>query len=162
MKSRLRTVAGWASLIGGAALLVLAAREFAVSRGGVPKAGAPAPAPGVRPIAPAAAPDPAADPVARARELAAQGRCEEAVHVLLLGAIAALARGGRAAGGSSLTSREVLQAARVDDEARAALHRLVDGVERTLFGGRPADAAAVESCVAAYAVVDAAAAGGAR
>jgi hypothetical protein len=90
---------------------------------------------------PAPAADAAAAPVhalADADRLAADGRYGEAVHVLLLVAIAALA--GRAARppAASQTSRELLRLLPLDAATRPTFAALVALVEATLFGGRAA------------------------
>lgn len=70
-----------------------------------------------------------------AMELARQGRFEEAVHLLLAGAIADLQRGAGLATEVALTSRELLEQASLRPEPKAAFRELVFAVEVSLFGG---------------------------
>jgi hypothetical protein len=76
----------------------------------------------------------------RARELAAEGRFDEAAHVLLMSAMGYL----HALAGFSLepafTSREVLDKAPLDEGLKASLGELVAVVEVSLFGFLPVDA----------------------
>jgi hypothetical protein len=69
--------------------------------------------------------------------LAAQGRYGEAVHALLLAAIALLARRFRLPLPPSRTSRELLRALPLQGAAREAFAGLVGTVERSWFGGAP-------------------------
>lgn len=80
---------------------------------------------------PAAAP--VAIPIASAEALAARGRHGEAIHALLLETLSALSRGARLA--PSLTSREIVERARLPGRAREALAGLVVAVELSRFGG---------------------------
>jgi hypothetical protein len=98
----------------------------------------PRPAERARPARPKAAGEP--------EQLARAGRFAEAIHALLLRALAGVEVGERPA----LTSREVLRAAKLDPDSRAALGELVRAVERTLFASRRAAAADYEASLAAY------------
>jgi hypothetical protein len=80
--------------------------------------------------------------------LAAAGRHAEAIHALLMAAMTRLA--GRVTLAGSLTSREVLDRARLADAPREALGALVDAVELTVFGGRAAGAAEYGEAAAQY------------
>lgn len=71
----------------------------------------------------------------RALALAEAGRYEEAVHVLLQGAIADLQERAGLATEPALTSRELLQRAALPADPRAAFAELVVVVEVSLFGG---------------------------
>jgi hypothetical protein len=73
-----------------------------------------------------------------ADQLARAGRFAEALHALLLQAIAELSRRCEVAG--SLTTRELLHsaAATLRDDGQAALRELAASVERVHFGGRAA------------------------
>ena len=75
-----------------------------------------------------------------ADRLAREGRFAEAIHVLLLRTLAALAAQG-AGLAVSLTSREVVHEATLTAEARTALAGLVDSVEVSRFGSVVPDAA---------------------
>jgi hypothetical protein len=73
-----------------------------------------------------------------ADELAAEGRFVEAMHVLLLQGLAAIRVGLAEEFADSLTSREILRRARLSDAGRSSLRDIVDRVELTYFGQRPA------------------------
>jgi hypothetical protein len=94
--------------------------------------------------------DPAAAPIMRADELAAQGLFVEAMHRLLLEALAVLREGAGERYADSLTSREILGRARLPAAARAALREIITRVEWTYFGGRPAVLGDYEACRAGY------------
>ena len=66
--------------------------------------------------------------------------------VLLLGAIEHLSRTSRLRCRSSETSREVLRAYQAEPEQRRALQRLVEAVERSIFGGRPLPREEFDAC----------------
>lgn len=66
--------------------------------------------------------------------LAADGRFDEAIHVMLLRTLQIVGRRETLTG--SLTSREIVREARLGEEARDAVERLVAAVEISLFGGR--------------------------
>ncbi len=88
-----------------------------------------------------------------ARELAALGRYEEAIHLLLRGALDYL----RGLSGFSLepafTSREVLHSAPIEGETLGAYRHLVGSVEVSLFGGLPVSAHDFERCASSFQVV---------
>lgn len=94
---------------------------------------------------PAAAPVLSEVPLGEIEALASAGRYDEAVHVLLLRSIAAVARTVSALP-PSLTSREVLARAPLPDGARAELEGIVDAVETSWFGGRPVGREGFEAC----------------
>lgn len=73
--------------------------------------------------------------LARARELAAEGRFEEAVHVLLEGSLQYLHALANFSLEPAFTSREVLGQAPLTSETRRAFGNLVGAVEVSLFGG---------------------------
>jgi hypothetical protein len=73
-----------------------------------------------------------------ADQLAAEGRFVEAMHVLLLQGLAAIRVGLDEEFADSLTSREILRSARLSDTGRSSLRDIVDRVELTYFGQRPA------------------------
>ncbi len=103
---------------------------------------------GEKPAEPAAEPLPG-DPAA----LAAEGRYGEAVHALLLAAIALLARRFRLPLPPSRTSRELLRALPLQGPAREAFAGLVRTVERSWFGGEPVGAADYEESLARFRAV---------
>jgi hypothetical protein len=73
-----------------------------------------------------------------ADELAAAGRFVEAMHVLLLQGLAHMRQRLEHQFSDSLTSREILHTTRLPEAARAALRDVVDRVELSYFGKRPA------------------------
>lgn len=75
-----------------------------------------------------------------AERLAAEGRFAEAIHALLLMALARLSPA------PALTAREVLRGASVVTEARDALHTLVNESERVHFAGGAAGITDFQRC----------------
>ena len=73
-----------------------------------------------------------------ADDLARQGRFVEAMHVLLLQALADIRRGLDEQFADSLTSREILRSTRLSEQGRALLRDIITRVEWTYFGRRPA------------------------
>jgi len=73
-----------------------------------------------------------------ADELARQGRFVEAMHVLLLQALAEIRRRLDEEFAVSLTSREILRSKRLSDDLRRPLREVVARVEWTYFGEHPA------------------------
>jgi hypothetical protein len=142
--------AAWARtlliVIGIAALVAIVAAILARWRGGARAdtqgGAAPAP-PGTQTPLPKAALGPA-------EALAAEGRYDEAVHRLLLDALALLAAGLPEPLPEHLTSREVLARLPLAPAPRAALADLVDAVEVSLFGGRALGADAWHAAHDAY------------
>jgi len=93
-------------------------------------------------IGPSASPAaaPAAAPVARVPDheaLALAGRFAEAIHAILIGALAAIGRAHEAMR-PAWTSREILGLVKLEAKASGALRSLVSLVEVTRFGGKPA------------------------
>ncbi len=88
--------------------------------------------------------------LAAADAFAAAGRLREALHELLLQALADVRRqsGGRL--DPSLTSREILRDGRLAPAAQDVLAGIVSEVEWTYFGLRPASLAAWEECRTLY------------
>lgn len=81
-----------------------------------------------------------------ADELARAGWYGEAMHVLLLRAVAELRERLRVAFADSLTSREIARRAPLDERGRAAFGGIVGDVEAVVFGEFEADAAAYDAC----------------
>jgi Domain of unknown function (DUF4129) len=81
-----------------------------------------------------------------ADELARLGRFVEAMHVLLLQALADMHRRLDVAIVDSLTSREILRRAKVSPLAKSALQEIIGAVERAYFGDHPADESDYLSC----------------
>jgi hypothetical protein len=91
-------------------------------------------------VAIAANPGGAASPhLDRAESFARDGRFAEAIHELLLQALADIRALHGAALAPSLTSREILREASLAESARAALRLLIGRVEWTYFGLRAAE-----------------------
>jgi hypothetical protein len=70
--------------------------------------------------------------------LAAAGRFEEAIHLLLFRSIDDLVSRRPGVVRPALTSRDIAELAVLPPGARSAFARLAQAVERTFFGGRPA------------------------
>lgn len=73
-----------------------------------------------------------------ADELAAAGRFVEAMHVLLLQALAEIRRRLDEQFADSMTSREILRSGMLSDDLRRPLREVVDRVEWSYFGEHPA------------------------
>lgn len=82
--------------------------------------------------------------------LAAAGRFDEAIHVLLFRSIDDIAGRKPGAVRPALTSRDIAGLEAMPGAARSAFGRIAEAVERSFFGGRPADAEAFRSCRADY------------
>ncbi len=85
-----------------------------------------------------------------ADELAAAGRFVEAMHVLLLQGLAYMRARLDQQFSDSLTSREILHSTNLPEAARSSLHDVVDRVELTYFGKRPAALADYTACRASF------------
>jgi len=119
----------WGAVIVGAATIALAMRDslpafdrsrrLAVSEGGG---------------AGASTADPMSAAQSEADELAARGRYAEAMHVLLLRALAEVRERLRVTFADSLTSREILRRAPLQSVARQAFAEIIGEVELTHFG----------------------------
>lgn len=72
--------------------------------------------------------------------LAAAGRFDEAIHILLFRSIDELVSRRPGTVRPALTSRDIAGLAVLPADAREAFARLAQAVERSFFGGRPADA----------------------
>lgn len=83
-------------------------------------------------------------------DLAAEEHYDEAIHRLLLEVLDSLTERQRGLASPSLTARELLRRARIDDESHRHLAALVRAVEEILFARRSADAAKYEACVDHY------------
>lgn len=88
--------------------------------------------------------------LARARQLAAEGRFEEAVHMLLEGALGYLHALADFSLEPAFTSREVLARAPLTSETRHAFKDLVMTVEVSLFGGLPVDGSDFGRCESSF------------
>jgi hypothetical protein len=85
-----------------------------------------------------------------ADDLAAQGRYVEAMHVLLLQALADIRRRLDEEFADSLTSREILRSRELSDTLRHPLREVINRVEWTYFGGHPADRDDYLACRASF------------
>jgi hypothetical protein len=85
-------------------------------------------------------------PLGDADALAAEGRFDAAIHVLLLRTFEALVAERRTPLPPSLTSREIVRRVGLGAEARGALEALVGAVEVTHFGGRVPDEGDYQAC----------------
>jgi len=94
-----------------------------------------------------------AEAMTGADDLARQGRFVEAMHRLLLQALAELRERVDEPFADSLTSREVLRRARLPLPGQQALHDIVARVELTYFGARPGDPGDYAACRASFAAL---------
>lgn len=85
-----------------------------------------------------------------ADRLAAEGRYDEAVHLLLFRSIEDMAAHRPQAVRPALTSRDLARAEALPGEARGAFSIIAEAVERSFFGGRAVDAADFAACRRAY------------
>ena len=85
-----------------------------------------------------------------ADELAAQGRFAEAARLILIRSIDDFAARRPGVVRPALTSRDLSRAEAMPPEARSAFALVAEVVERSLFGGRPVDAARFAQCRQAY------------
>lgn len=83
-------------------------------------------------------------PADEARRLAAEGRYEEAIHLLLLLALHPLTEERHLAG--SLTSREIIRSVDLPEAAREAVEGLRIAVEISVFGGQPPTRGDFDTC----------------
>jgi hypothetical protein len=86
------------------------------------------------------------DALAAADRLSREGNFVEAMHVLLLHSLSEIRRQLGEQFADSLTSREILRAARITAIARTALRDIIGAVELTHFGGYPAQAGEYAAC----------------
>jgi hypothetical protein len=88
-----------------------------------------------------------------ADDLAAEGRFVEAMHVLLLQALAAIRRRLDEQFADSMTSREILRSRHLSDDLRRPLRDVVSRVEWTYFGEHPAVRDDYLACRASFAAL---------
>ena len=86
----------------------------------------------------------------QADQLAREGRYGEAIHLLLFRSIEELAAKRPGAAPAAYTSRDIVRAAPMPEEARQAFARIAEAVERSFFGGRDADGEAFSRCRSDY------------
>jgi len=133
--------------LGGALLLALLLACLGVVGVSVYRARARRSAPWQAEVAVTAGPGGAASPhLERAEAFAREGRFAEAIHELLLQALADIRFLAGAALAPSLTSREILRDAKLADGPRDALRVLIGRVEWTYFGLRAAEGSDYQAC----------------
>jgi len=88
--------------------------------------------------------------LAEADQLAAAGRYDEAIHLLLFRSIQDIGATRPAAVRAALTSRDIVDAAPLSESGRAAFRRIAAAVERSFFAGRAADRETFDACRAHY------------
>ncbi|PIE18775.1 MAG: hypothetical protein CSA66_03900 [Proteobacteria bacterium] len=88
--------------------------------------------------------------LSHAHGLAAEGRYEAAIHLLLRGAIETVAKLARLSIVPAMTSREVLGGAELDADSEAAFRDLVFSVEISLFGGLAVSPEDFDRCAASF------------
>jgi hypothetical protein len=88
--------------------------------------------------------------LADADRLAAEGRFDEAVHLILFRSIDDIAGKRPGAVRPALTSRDLVETAPLSEAGRGAFRVIAEVVERSFFGGRPTDAAAFARCRREY------------
>ncbi|HLH89829.1 MAG TPA: DUF4129 domain-containing protein [Xanthobacteraceae bacterium] len=91
-------------------------------------------------------PAPGADALTAADALSREGRFVEAMHLLLLQSLADIREQLRETFADSWTSREILRGARLDPAGRSSLREIIAAVERTYFGGYPAQGDDYAAC----------------
>jgi hypothetical protein len=86
-----------------------------------------------------------------ADRLAAEGRYDEAIHLLLFRSIDEIEERRPHLVRPALTSRDIAALEALPESARSTFGRIAQAVERSLFGGRPAaEAASYAECRTAY------------
>lgn len=140
----------WGLVIGAACMLIFfIAREYAglrrrSGREKIDEVPADRATPdGAKPVLPE-------DLLAEADRLAARGAFAEAVHLILIHSLRRLEAGGTAVLGASLTAREIISRAGLQEQARRWFSYIVGASELVHFGGRSADASAYAKCRDAF------------
>ncbi len=140
----------WGLVIGAAGMLIFfLLREYAGLRRR-PGRGKPDEAAGEATSRGQAAPAPPGDLLAEADRLAAGGAFAEAVHLILIHSLRRLEAGGARVLGASLTAREIISRAGLQEQARTWFSYIVSASELVHFGGRSADASAYAKCRDAF------------
>jgi hypothetical protein len=88
-----------------------------------------------------------------ADELAAQGHFVEAMHVLLLQALAEIRRRLDEQFADSMTSREILRSKHLSDDLRGPLREVVNRVEWSYFGDHPAEKNDYVACRSSFSAI---------
>jgi len=136
----------WGGVIFGSVVIVLAMRD-ALPGWGRSRLLEPGAEDG---ILRAGGPDAMAEGRLQADELARVGAYAAAMHVLLLRSFAELRDQLKVTFADSLTSREILRLAPLDDLGRAAFSEIVHAVEGVVFGEARADETAYQACRESY------------
>jgi hypothetical protein len=100
--------------------------------------------------------------IGAADELAARGRFVEAMHMLLLHGLAHIRARLDQQFSDSLTSREILYSSNLPEAARTSLRDVVNRVELTYFGQRPAGLADYTACRESFNALERSLYGGAQ
>jgi hypothetical protein len=132
----------WVALALAAALLLYALRDELMNLLRPAKSGWEPPPPGAGEVEIGSE----TDALAAADRLSREGNFVEAMHVLLLHSLSEIRRQIGEQFADSLTSREILRAARITGAARTALRNIVGAVELTYFGAYPAQAGDYAAC----------------
>jgi hypothetical protein len=101
------------------------------------------------------------DGLAAADRLSSEGRFVDAMHMLLLQSLADIRRQPGEQFADSLTSREILRGARLTSPALTSLRDIIAAVERTYFGGYPAEHSDYAACRRSFEVLRSTLRGGA-
>jgi hypothetical protein len=146
----------WVALALAAALLLYAMRAELMNLFRPAKSGWEPPPPGTVAVTIGSE----TDALAAADRLSREGNFVEAMHVLLLHSLSEIRRQLGEQFADSLTSREILRAARITAVARTALRDIVGAVERTYFGAYPAQEGDYATCRQKFAILQQALRGG--
>jgi hypothetical protein len=139
----------WVALALAAALLLYAMRAELMNLFRPAKSGWEPPPPGTVAVTIGSE----TDALAAADRLSREGNFVEAMHVLLLHSLSEIRRQLGEQFADSLTSREILRAARITAVARTALRDIVGAVERTYFGAYPAQEGDYATCRQKFAIL---------
>jgi hypothetical protein len=132
----------WVALVAALALLLYSVRQELMNLFRPAKTGWEPPPRGAGEVAIGSE----SDALAAADRLSREGNFVEAMHVLLLHSLSEIRRQLGEQFADSLTSREILRAARITAIARTALRDIIGAVELTHFGGYPAQAGEYAAC----------------
>jgi hypothetical protein len=134
----------WVALAAVAALILFVLRDDLANLFRRREAGWERPAPTTGEAA--AGSDADADALAAADRMSRDGNFVGAMHALLLHSLAEIRRQLGVQFADSLTSREILRAARISATGRTSLREIVTAVEWSYFGAYPAAAADYAAC----------------
>jgi hypothetical protein len=85
-----------------------------------------------------------------ADRLAQAGRFADAIHLILFRSIEDIGKKRPDAVRAAFTSRDIVEAAPLSETGRSAFRLITEAVERSFFGGRPAEAADFDRCRRQY------------